>query len=118
MALSTCCLLLDSKSSASCSLLFAFFSFFSLFWMDAGGKSTFNVAALVRVAPSLTCPPPRLTSGLQLGAQLPLETLPGVSLPVQLHLQLLPLHLVLLVLTPGALHRHLQEPLEESLVQP
>lgn len=35
--LSTCCLLLDSKSSASCSLLLAFFSFFSLFWMDTGG---------------------------------------------------------------------------------
>lgn len=111
-ASSTLSLLFDSNSRASCSFLLAFFSFLRRFWMEAveTQQGYFPSAPWHRRAGAVAV----RTSALELGGELPFQTLPHLPLSIQLHLQLPLLRLDLLVLHAGVLHRHLQQALKQT----
>lgn len=54
------------------------------------------------------------TSALELGGELPFQTLPHLPLSIQLHLQLSLLCLDLFVLHTGIFHGHLQQALKQT----
>lgn len=113
-ASSTLSLLFDSNSRASCSFLLAFFSFLRRFWMEAVETQQGYSRSTLWNRCASACTVATRTSALELGGELPFQTLPHLPLSVQLHLQLPLLRLDLFVLHAGVLHGHLQQALQQT----